>query len=98
MFREVCRRLNLGFALAFGALLLFSHWTGAQVAGGLHGTIRDPSGAPEIFNAFNHANFAPPLDHHAVFDELGNPVSGAGLINSTQTPSRQVQLDLKLIW
>jgi len=52
----------------------------------------------EIFNAFNHPNFAPPLDHQAVFDELGNPVSGAGLINSTQTPSRQVQLGLKLIW
>ncbi|PYX66860.1 MAG: hypothetical protein DMG74_02375 [Acidobacteria bacterium] len=43
-------------------------------------------------------NPIPPLDHHAVFDELGNPVSGAGLINSTQTPSRQVQLGLKLIW
>ena len=32
--------------LAFGVLLLFSPWTRAQVAGGLHGTSRDPSGAP----------------------------------------------------
>src|SRR5438105_8642285 len=32
--------------LAFGVLLLFSSWTRAQVAGGLHGTSRDPSGAP----------------------------------------------------
>ena len=44
MFREVCRRLNLPFALAVGALLLSSPWTGAQVAG-LHGTITGPSGA-----------------------------------------------------
>src|SRR5229473_5285316 len=46
MFREVCRRLNLRFALAVGALLLLPPWTGAQVAGGLHGTVRDCSGAP----------------------------------------------------
>jgi hypothetical protein len=52
----------------------------------------------EVFNVFNHANFAAPLDHHTAFDQLGNPVSGFGLIDSTQTPSRQVQLGLKLIW
>src|SRR5438105_8459780 len=45
MFREVCRRWNLPFALDVGALLLSSPWTGAQVAG-LHGTITGPSGAP----------------------------------------------------
>jgi len=52
----------------------------------------------EVFNVFNHPNLAAPLDHHAAFDQLGNPVSGFGLIDSTQTPSRQVQLGLKLIW
>ncbi|HMH01564.1 MAG TPA: TonB-dependent receptor, partial [Terriglobales bacterium] len=46
MFREVYRRLNLRFALFFGILLLFSPRTGAQLAGGLRGTITDPSGAP----------------------------------------------------
>src|ERR1700682_6360673 len=46
MFREVCRRLNLRFALVFATLLLLSPWTAAQVSGGLHGTITDPSGAP----------------------------------------------------
>src|SRR5947209_20542174 len=46
MFREVYRRLNLRFALFFGILLLFCPRTGAQIAGGLRGTITDPSGAP----------------------------------------------------
>src|SRR5256884_4114357 len=46
MFREVSRRLNLRFAFVFATLLLLSPWTAAQVAGGLHGTITDPSGAP----------------------------------------------------
>jgi len=52
----------------------------------------------EVFNVLNHTNLAAPLDHHTAFDQLGNPVSGFGLIDSTQTPSRQVQLGLKLIW
>jgi len=29
---------------------------------------------------------------------LGNAVSSAGLITSTQTPSRQIQFALKVIW
>ena len=52
----------------------------------------------EFFNIFNRANFAPPLDNRNVFDATGTPIANAGLITATQTPSRQIQLALKLIW
>ncbi len=52
----------------------------------------------EVFNSLNHPNFAAPLDHRIVFDALGNPVNGAGQIDATTTPSRQMQLGLKIIW
>jgi hypothetical protein len=52
----------------------------------------------EIFNIFNHANFAPPLNHLSVFDQTGAPVQGAGTLDSTSTFSRQIQFGLKLIW
>jgi Carboxypeptidase regulatory-like domain/TonB-dependent Receptor Plug Domain len=52
----------------------------------------------EAFNCLNRANFAPPLDHRSIFDQQGNLVPGAGLIDSTTTPSRQIQVGLKLVW
>jgi len=52
----------------------------------------------EFFNVLNHTNFAPPLDNRNVFDSSGHPIGNAGLITSTQTPSRQIQFALKLIW
>lgn len=52
----------------------------------------------EFFNIVNHTNFSPPLDNRNVFDSNGNPIGNAGLITSTQTPSRQIQFALKLIW
>jgi Carboxypeptidase regulatory-like domain/TonB dependent receptor len=52
----------------------------------------------EIFNIFNRANFASPTDNLAAFDQNGQPISSAGLIDSTQTTSRQIQFALKLIW
>jgi carboxypeptidase family protein len=52
----------------------------------------------EFFNVFNRANFASPTDNRTVFDQNGTPISSAGLITSTQTPSRQIQFALKLIW
>jgi hypothetical protein len=52
----------------------------------------------EIFNVFNHPNFLPPLDHRSLFDTNGNAINGAGQIDSTATPSRQVQFGLKVIW
>lgn len=46
----------------------------------------------EFFNIFNRVNFAPPLDHFALNDPT------FGLIDRTQTPSRQIQFGLKLLW
>jgi hypothetical protein len=52
----------------------------------------------EFFNILNRANFASPTQNLAAFDQTGLPISSAGLITSTQTTSRQIQLALKLIW
>lgn len=52
----------------------------------------------EFFNVFNRANFASPVDNRIVFEQNGSPTSGAGLITSTQTPAREIQFAMKLIW
>jgi hypothetical protein len=52
----------------------------------------------EIFNILNRSNFASPTDNLAVFDQNGQPIPSAGLIDSTQTTSRQIQFAVKLIW
>jgi hypothetical protein len=52
----------------------------------------------EFFNILNRANFASPTQNLAVFDQTGLTGPSAGLITSTQTTSRQIQLALKLIW
>jgi len=51
----------------------------------------------EYFNVFNRANFAPSLDNRNIFDATGAAIPNAGLITSTQTPSRRIQLALKII-
>ena len=45
----------------------------------------------EFFNLFNHTNFQAPTD----FNTLG---SSLGLLDSTTTTSRQIQLGAKIIW
>jgi len=52
----------------------------------------------EVFNVLNHPNFAPPLHNNTLFDHTGSPISTAGVVDSTSTTSRQLQLALKLIW
>jgi hypothetical protein len=52
----------------------------------------------EFFNALNRANFMPPLNNLSVFDASGRPVGSAGLLDTTATPSRQLQLAFRLIW
>jgi hypothetical protein len=52
----------------------------------------------EMFNIFNHANFAPPLDNSTLFNQDGTTVGNAGVIDATQTPSRQIQFGLKFIF
>jgi hypothetical protein len=53
----------------------------------------------EIFNILNHANFAPPnIANLNLFDAKGKAIPGAGFLDSTTTPSRQVQFALKVSW
>jgi hypothetical protein len=53
----------------------------------------------ELFNIFNRANFAPPLDHNVLlYNPDGTVATGqaVGQIDRTLTSSRQVQFGLKL--
>jgi hypothetical protein len=52
----------------------------------------------ELFNILNHANFSSPTDNNIYFDKNGQPIPSGGLITSTQTTSRQIQLAIKIIW
>jgi hypothetical protein len=59
----------------------------------------------EFFNVLNRANFAPPAlaanqggGPLEIISSVGQPVPGFGLITSTQTPARQIQFALRLIW
>ncbi len=49
----------------------------------------------EVFNITNHPNFQVP-SARALFKGSGGRIGSAGRINSTMTPSRQVQLSLRL--
>jgi hypothetical protein len=50
----------------------------------------------ECFNCTNRVNLSPPVFNNDLMDYLGNPINNAGLITSTTTTSRQIQLALKL--
>jgi hypothetical protein len=52
----------------------------------------------EFFNIFNRANFQSPFDNSTLFNGDGTAAGGAGLITSTENPSRQIQLGLKIVW
>jgi hypothetical protein len=52
----------------------------------------------EAFNLANHPNFQAPLANNALYNSKGAPIASAGLITSTATTSRQVQLALRLSW
>jgi len=54
----------------------------------------------EAFNVFNRANYqVPPLINGTdIFDSTGTPNSTSGVLTSTTTTSRQIQLGIKLIW
>jgi hypothetical protein len=52
----------------------------------------------EAFNVLNHTNFAPPINNSTIFDASGNLVNAIGRIDTTQTPSRQIQFGLKFVW
>jgi Carboxypeptidase regulatory-like domain/TonB-dependent Receptor Plug Domain/TonB dependent receptor len=52
----------------------------------------------EFFNVLNHPNFQAPIDTSALLNKDGSPANGAGAIDTTSTPSRQIQFGLKVIW
>jgi hypothetical protein len=54
----------------------------------------------EFFNVLNYTNFAPPsLANLVPFDVNGNPqTSTYGVLQSTQTPNREIQFAMKVIW
>ncbi len=52
----------------------------------------------QLFNAFNHPSFLPPLDNVTLFDGTGATVGNAGAIDSTSTSAREIQLALKIMW
>jgi hypothetical protein len=52
----------------------------------------------EMFNLGNRANFEPPLPDSALYNSNGAPFADAGVIISTATTSRQIQLALRLVW
>jgi hypothetical protein len=52
----------------------------------------------EIFNLANRTNFEPPLPNNALYNSKGARLATAGIITSTATTSRQIQLALRLAW
>jgi hypothetical protein len=54
----------------------------------------------EMFNVFNHANFAPPVtpDNTDVFDATGTPTGVAGKLTRTSTTAREIQFAIKVIF
>jgi hypothetical protein len=52
----------------------------------------------EAFNLANRTNFEPPLPNNALYNSRGAPLATAGVITSTSTTSRQIQLAMRLSW
>jgi hypothetical protein len=52
----------------------------------------------EFFNVLNRANFNPPITNSTLFNDNGTPTDGAGSLDSTSTPAREIQFALKIIW
>ena len=54
----------------------------------------------EMFNVFNHANFAPPVtpDNTDIFNSAGDPTGVAGRLTRTTTTAREIQFALKVIF
>ena len=53
----------------------------------------------EVFNIFNHTNFAAPTTTSStLFTPTGGAIPTAGLLSGLVTPSRQSQVGMKIIW
>jgi Carboxypeptidase regulatory-like domain/TonB-dependent Receptor Plug Domain len=52
----------------------------------------------DAFNLFNKANFESPWQNAIILNPDGTPVPSGGAIVGTNTPSREMQLSIKLSW
>jgi len=52
----------------------------------------------EFFNALNHSVFQAPINNSTLFDPDGTPTGGAGAVDETSIPSREIQFGLKVIF
>jgi Carboxypeptidase regulatory-like domain/TonB dependent receptor len=52
----------------------------------------------EAFNLANRANFLPPLPNDMLYNTVGAPLANAGVITSTASTARQIQVALRLVW
>ena len=77
------------------ANLDFSVVKNSKIAGLEHGNVQFRA---EIFNILNKSNFGAPLDNNTIFNQDGTPADGAGVVDQTQTTSRQVQFALKILF
>ena len=52
----------------------------------------------ELFNVFNHPNFASPTDNDTAFNAQAQPVAAFGRLDALTTAPREIQFALKVIW
>ena len=52
----------------------------------------------EFFNVLNHSDFLAPINNSTLFDQDGSPTGGAGAVDETSIPSREIQFGLKVIF
>jgi hypothetical protein len=52
----------------------------------------------EGYNVFNRPDFSPPNDNFTLFDNFGNSISTAGVIDQTTVTAREIQFALKFTW
>jgi hypothetical protein len=52
----------------------------------------------EVFNLANRTNFQAPLPNNQLYNTKGALLATAGVITSTATASRQIQLALRVVW
>ena len=52
----------------------------------------------ELFNVFNHPDFASPVNNSSLFNVSGVATPTAGKLDTTSYDSREIQFALKVIW
>jgi hypothetical protein len=95
---QIIRLGNAGRNELFGpglSNLDFSLVKNSKLAGLESGSVQFRA---EFFNILNKSNFASPLDNSTIFNQDGTPADGAGVVDQTQTTSRQIQFGLKILF